>query len=60
MNSKVKKMLVNAAMAGMIAGAGVMVPAAGAATTTTGVSQNGAPRVQGHERVQRAGQLQVG
>ncbi len=40
MNPKVKKMLVNAAMAGMIAGAGVMVPAAGSATTTTELSQN--------------------
>jgi hypothetical protein len=41
MNSqKMKKLLVNAAMAGMIAGAGVMVPAAGSATSATEVSQN--------------------
>ena len=40
MNSKMKKVLVNAAMAGMIAGAGVMVPSAGSATTATEVSQN--------------------
>jgi hypothetical protein len=41
MNSKMKKLLVNAAMAGMIAGAGVMVPAAGSANTPTEVGQNG-------------------
>ena len=40
MNSKMKKLLVNAAMAGMIAGAGVMVPAAGSASTPSEVSQN--------------------
>jgi len=40
MNSKMKKLLVNAAMAGMIAGAGVMVPASGSANTPSEVSQN--------------------
>ena len=40
MNSKMKKVLVNAAMAGMIAGAGLMVPAAGSASTPTEVGQN--------------------
>jgi len=41
MNSKVKNVLVNAAMAGMIAGVGLMVPAgSSAATPSHGVSQN--------------------
>ena len=40
-SQKMKKLLVNAAMAGMIAGAGVMVPTSGTATADTHVSQNG-------------------
>ena len=38
-SQKMKKLLVNAAMAGMIAGAGVMVPTSGTATAATHVSQ---------------------